>query len=202
MHKVNQVEEKESRGFYEQQLLNLKPCSTYRCLSCSSESNLVLVQGGRSWLNLWVWASQLGRWTDLQERMTGNSKWTILRSSRGADNMATQSNTLPHGTHQGGGGVRPLDNCSALHWRLQDHTLSPPSGGEDRDHFYIFLWRNQRKTVGSETSVVQVWRTKTTSSSRFNSPASMTSTSTLTTARFSEKVLKILPKQLKIMNWQ
>ena len=29
MHKMGRVEEKESRGFYEQQLLNLKPCSLY-----------------------------------------------------------------------------------------------------------------------------------------------------------------------------
>ena len=30
MEKMVRVEEKESRGFYEQQLVNLKPCSLYR----------------------------------------------------------------------------------------------------------------------------------------------------------------------------
>ena len=30
VEKVGRVEEKESRGFYEQQLVNLQPCSLYR----------------------------------------------------------------------------------------------------------------------------------------------------------------------------
>ena len=49
--------------------------------------NLLLLQGGRSWRNLLVWASLLALWTVLQEVKTGNSRWTISRSSKGVEDV-------------------------------------------------------------------------------------------------------------------
>ena len=49
--------------------------------------NLLLLQGGRLWRNLLVWASLLALWTVLQELKTGNSRWMISRSNKGGGDV-------------------------------------------------------------------------------------------------------------------
>ena len=149
---------------------------------------ILLVKGGRLWRSLRVWALQLAQSMVLQELKTGNSRWTISRSSKGG-HAHTQSNPTTHST--------PREKEVSVLWTItqpciEDYriTLCPLHHQVAIEHNSFngklhFLLRIRPMLVGLETSAVPTWRTKTTSLSRFNSQTSLTLTSTSTTARFS-----------------